>query len=70
MTKVEKLTDIQRREIRRLIRDPRNGSSDRDRDRARGKLKKLGLIRFDRKTWEWEVLPAGVAAIAEHEGRE
>ncbi len=35
-------------EIKRLIRDPKYGSSDRARDQARTKLKRLGLIEFDR----------------------
>jgi hypothetical protein len=65
-----KLTDIQRREIGRLIRNPKNGGSDRDRDRTRTKLKRLGLIRFDRSTWEWGILPAGFAAFAGREGGE
>ncbi|MGP2493328.1 hypothetical protein ACTDI4_17085 [Mesorhizobium sp. PUT5] len=50
-------------EIKRLIRDPKYGSSDRARDQARTKLKRLGLIEFDRKAWEWVVLPAGRAAL-------
>lgn len=63
----EKLTEAQRREIELLIRDPRYGSSDRDRDRARTRLKALGMIRFNRSVWQWEILPAGRRAI---EGRE
>lgn len=55
-------------EIKRLIRDPKYGSSGRARDQARTKLKRLGLIGFDRKAWEWVVLPAGRAAMEERDG--
>ena len=58
-----KLSDMELRELGLLIRDPKYGSSDRKRDRARTKLKRLGLIRFDRKAWEWEVLPDGLVAL-------
>ena len=54
-------------EMELLIRDPKYGSSNRLRDQARTKLKRLGLIRFDRKAWQWEVLPAGRLALAEDE---
>lgn len=63
------LTDIEKREMKMLLRDPKYGSSDRERDRIRTKLKRLGLIRFDRKAWAWEVLPAGRQAIASSGGR-
>jgi len=59
-----KLTDSQRAEIQALIHKPKYGSSDRDRDKARTVLKRLGLIRFDRKAWTWEVLPAGRALLS------
>lgn len=55
------------REISLLIRNPRYGSSDRVRDRARDRLKRLGHIRFDRKAWTWEVLPSGRALLAQAE---
>ncbi len=55
-------------EIKRLIRDPKYGSGDRARDQARTKLKRLGLIEFDRKAWEWVVLPAGRAAMEGRDG--
>lgn len=60
-----RLNDIERREVERLIADPKYGSSDRERDRARTKLKRLGLIRFNRTAWSWEVLPAGHEALAD-----
>jgi len=64
-----KLSDMELLELGLLIRDPKYGSSRRDRDRARTKLKRLGLIRFDRKAWAWEVLPAGRQALASSGGR-
>lgn len=60
---VRPLTEAQKREIELLIRDPKYGSSDRGRDRARDVLKRRGMIRFNRKAWQWEVLPAGRAAL-------
>ncbi|MFC3208082.1 hypothetical protein [Aquamicrobium soli] len=51
------LTADMKLELERLVRDPKYGNSDRARDRARTKLKRLGLIRFDRKVWQWVVLP-------------
>ena len=60
-----KLTATERREIQLLLDDPKNGTSWRVRDRARAKLKRLGLIRFDRKAWAWEVLPAGRSAVTQ-----
>lgn len=58
------------RELTLLLRDPKFGGSDRVRDGARAKLKRLRMIRFDRKAWEWEVLPAGYDALAgDHDGR-
>ena len=60
------LSEAERREIQLLMDDPKYGSSDRERDRARAKLKRLGLKRFDRKAWAWEVLPAGRAALEPH----
>lgn len=55
-------------ELQLLTRDPKNGTSDRLRDRARIALKRKGLIRFDRKAWTWEVLDAGRAALEENQG--
>lgn len=63
-----KLTEGDLAEIKRLIDNPKYGSSDRARDRARTHLKALGLIRFDRQSWQWEVLPAGRAKLAEDRG--
>ena len=59
------LTATQRREIELLIRDPKHGSSDRKRDRARTALIRNGMILFDRRAWQWEVLPAGRAALSD-----
>jgi hypothetical protein len=50
------VTDAEREEIERLTRNPKYPSSDRVRDRLRTNLKKKGLIRFDRKAWQWVVL--------------
>lgn len=58
-----KLSDIELRELGLLLHEPKHGGSDRVCDRARTKLKRLGLIRFDRKAWEWEVMPGGLAAL-------
>lgn len=63
------LSEAQRRELELLIRDPKYGSSDRARDRARTTLKRMGMITFDRKTWQWVVLPAGRAALEARDGR-
>lgn len=60
---VQKLTETERAEIEALIRDPKHGSSDRVRDRARTRLKKMGLIRFDRPTWAWVVSGTARAAL-------
>lgn len=34
-------------------------SSDRPRDQARTRLKRLGLIIFDRSSWRWQLTHAG-----------
>lgn len=56
------LSDAQRTELELLIRCPKYGSSYRDRYRARTRLKRLGMIKFDRKA---VVLPAGRRALQE-----
>jgi hypothetical protein len=38
-------------------------SSDRPSDRARTRLKKLGLIIFDRSKWRWKITYAGQDAL-------
>lgn len=38
-------------------------SSWRNEDRARTKLKRLGLINFDRDTWRWCITDAGRAEL-------
>lgn len=49
------------------LRKLRNGddikSSDRASDKARTKLKKLGLIEFDRTAWLWKMTPSGWDAL-------
>ncbi len=60
---VTELTEVHLRELKALTLDPFYGSSDRVRDRARTKLKRLGMIRFDRPARRWVVLPAGLAAL-------
>jgi hypothetical protein len=62
------LTETQITELQLLTRDPKNGTSNRIRDRARIALKRKGLIRFDRNAWTWEVLEAGRAALEEKQG--
>lgn len=37
--------------------------SDRAEDKAKTRMKRLGLIRFDRSRWRWELLNAGHAAL-------
>lgn len=64
------LTEAQRREITLLLENPKYGSSDRVRDRARTRLKALGFIRFDRKAWCWRITPAGRAALQQEAGAE
>ncbi|PZO78455.1 MAG: hypothetical protein DI629_12215 [Mesorhizobium amorphae] len=68
--------DLQGHEQRFLLALKRDGEvtlnaflplADRDSDRARSKLKKLGLIRFHRKAWAWQLTDAGVALRASHE---
>lgn len=61
-----KLTEAQRRELTLLIADPR-GDSSRERDKARTQLKRRELIRFNRVTWQWEVLPAGRAILEDRD---
>lgn len=56
-------------ELRLLWARPSYGGSDRQRDRMRTKLKKRGIIRFDRANWKWELLPAALRALdKEREG--
>lgn len=50
------LSDAEREEIEKLIRSPKYASSNRTRDKLRTRMKKKGLIHFDRKKWEWVVL--------------
>ena len=63
-----KLTEGDLAEIKRLIDNTIDGRSERASDRNRTHLKALGLIRFDRQSWQWEVLPAGRAKLAEERG--
>lgn len=42
-------------------------SSDRERDRARTKLKRLGFLIFERPNWRWVVTSYGRALLASHE---
>lgn len=65
---MRKLSEVEKTEIGLLLRKPKYAGSDRVRDRARTRLKSLGLITFDRRAWSWVVLPAGRAAL-EQEGR-
>jgi len=57
---INKLPDTLRHELVLLLKNPRSGSSNRVRDRARSALKRRGLIRFNRAAWEWEVLPEAI----------
>jgi len=57
------LSEHDTRELRLLVDNPKYGSSDRVRDRARARLKHMGLIVFDRAKWEWKVLLEGYAAL-------
>lgn len=60
-----KLTKAHLDELAQLMGRPPYGSSCRVRDGLRKTLKRLGMIRFDRATWQWEILPAGRAALKE-----
>lgn len=62
---IERLTASQWDEIALLIKNPRYGGSDRQRDRKRTALKKIGLLHFDRKAWSWVVHPALFRALAQ-----
>lgn len=42
-----------------LIRRPKWAGSDRAYDNMRKKLKRMGLIKFDRSKWAWEITEAG-----------
>lgn len=63
-----KLTDIEWSQLRRasLWEDIR--SSDRPSDRARTRLKRLGLLQYNRTFSRWCVTPEGRAALAEEDG--
>lgn len=50
-------------EMRKLMQDPKNGGSDRQRDKQRSRLKRLGYIVFSRVDWEWKITPAGRSAL-------
>lgn len=64
MTKLT-LDDIT--EMRKLKQSPKNGGSDRHRDKRRARLKRLGFIVFSRVDWEWKITPAGRQALSEGE---
>lgn len=51
----------------RLSRGENIASSDRVSDRARTKLKKHGLITFDRAAWKWVLTQSGKRALRVHE---
>jgi hypothetical protein len=53
------LSDEEKRQILSIVRCNRVGTS-RPEDRARTKLKNLGLIKFDRFHWEWHLTHAGI----------
>lgn len=50
---------IEQDQLERLGRGENICSSDRPTDRARTRLKKRGLIEFDRPTWRWKLTDAG-----------
>lgn len=63
------LTPEMHNQLQALQRGMNICSSDRPSDRARTKMKKLGLITFDRKMWLWRITDDGRAAlIAEERG--
>jgi len=64
-----KLTAVHVEQLARLDRGEDVKSSDRPTDRARSKLKRLGLIEFNRSTWLWLITDAGRAALAEQKDR-
>lgn len=59
------LSPIELSELRALDRDGNLTGSDREEDRARGKLKRRGYIEFDRPAWLWRMTDAGRAALQE-----
>ncbi|MBN7759743.1 hypothetical protein JYP52_01225 [Nitratireductor aquibiodomus] len=58
-----KLTEAHREELRNLLARPKLGGSCRTRDGLRKTLKRLGMIRFNRPAWQWEVTEAGRLAL-------
>lgn len=57
-------------QLRRLYRGENIASSDRAEDRARTRLKKHGLISFDRETWKWTLTATGAHALRAREGHD
>lgn len=62
---VEKLTKVEKTVLERLAAGWDGLSSFRDEDKAKTRLKRLGMVQFDRPTWRWQILPAGLEALAQ-----
>lgn len=61
---VPELSDLEMDLLYRLADRENITSSDRPSDRARTRLKKLGLIIFDRQKWRWHLTYAGQDVVA------
>jgi hypothetical protein len=56
---MRRLDDIEYSQIKRLLAGEDISSSDRPTDKARQRLKRLGLIEFVKSTWKWRLTAAG-----------
>jgi hypothetical protein len=62
---LHKLDASEIEELEKLRDKPRNAGSDRSRDNIRKRLKRIGLIWFDRASWEWTLTSAGLDVLQE-----
>ena len=60
---MSQITEEMKGEIKRLIQDPKYGSSNRLRDNLRRRLVRLGLVKFDHLKWIWTITGAGHKAL-------
>ena len=58
------LSEIERDQLQRLVRQEDIRSSDRPTDKARTRLKRLGFITYDREAARWVILDAGRVAVS------
>jgi hypothetical protein len=64
---VRRLTDIEWSQLRRAAAGENISSSDRPSDRARTKLKRLGLLEYNRAFARWLVTDLGRSALEQSE---